>query len=125
MKVLHTFADVVNPRINLSATVNTEPQTSKDNLLMLILITLFAAGILLGWIFRKIRKLEKISGKLTFAAIALLLFLLGLGVGTREEVRSHLDSLGLTGLLIAIFSIAGSILFAWITWKVFYRKHEG
>lgn len=92
---------------------------------MLILITLFAAGILLGWIFRKIRKLEKISGKLTFAAIALLLFLLGLGVGTREEVRSHLDSLGLTGLLIAIFSIAGSILFAWITWKVFYRKHEG
>ncbi len=91
---------------------------------MLILITLFIVGILLGWILRKLKNLEKISGKLTFAAIALLLFLLGLGVGTRDEVRSHLDTLGLTGLLIAVFSIAGSILFAWITWKIFYRKHE-
>lgn len=91
---------------------------------MLILITLFIVGILLGWLFRKLKNLEKISGKLTYAAIALLLFLLGLGVGTKDEVRNHLDSLGLTGLLIAVFSIAGSILFAWITWKLFYRKHE-
>ena len=91
---------------------------------MIILISLFLLGILLGWMFRKIEKLEAISGRLTFASIALLLFLLGLGVGANDEVRNHLDTLGLTALLIAVFSIAGSILMAWLTWKLFYRKNE-
>jgi uncharacterized transporter YbjL len=91
---------------------------------MIILISLFTLGILLGWVFRKAEKLEAISGKLTFGAIALLLFLLGLGVGVNDEVRKHLDTLGLTALLIAAFSVAGSILMAWLTWKLFYRKNE-
>jgi len=91
---------------------------------MIILISLFSLGILFGWVFRKIERLEALSGKFTFAAIALLLFLLGLGVGANDEVRTHLDTLGLTGFLIALFSIAGSIFMAWLTWKLFYRRNE-
>lgn len=91
---------------------------------MIILVTLFSLGILLGWLFNKQKRLEAISGKLSLASIALLLFLLGLGVGAKDEVRNHLDTLGLTGLLIAVFSIAGSLLLAWITWKIFYQKSE-
>lgn len=91
---------------------------------MIILISLFTFGILLGYIFRKKDKLEAISGKLSYVAIALLLFLLGLGVGVNKEIRSHLDSLGLTALLIAAFSIAGSIFMAWIIWKLFYKTNE-
>ena len=91
---------------------------------MLILISFFAGGILLGWIFRNLRGIEPVSGKLTLLAIVLLLFMLGLGVGTQDEIREHLDKLGLTGLLIALFSIAGSVFFAWITWKLFYKKNE-
>jgi len=91
---------------------------------MIILISLFSLGILLGYIFRKKERLEAISGKLTFVAIALLLFLLGLGVGVNDEIRNHLDTLGLTALLIASFSIAGSIFMAWLTWKIFYKRNE-
>lgn len=91
---------------------------------MIILIGLFSLGILLGWVFRRVERLEAISGKLTFVAIALLLFLLGLGVGVNDEVRNHLDTLGLTALLIATFSVAGSIFMAWLTWKLFYRRNE-
>ena len=92
---------------------------------MIIILSIFALGILLGWLFKKTKKLERISGKLSMASIALLLFLLGIDVGAKEEVRSHLDTLGLTGLLIALFSIAGSLFFAWITWRIFYWKNEG
>ncbi len=91
---------------------------------MIILISLFSLGILLGWLFRKIERLEVFSGKLTFGAIALLLFLLGLGVGVNDEVRNHLDTLGLTAFLIAVFSVAGSISMAWLTWKIFYKRNE-
>ncbi len=91
---------------------------------MLILISVFLIGILLGWLFRKKEKLEFVSGKLTLVSIAALLFLLGLGVGINDEVRNHLDTLGLTGLLIALFSVAGSIFTAWITWNIFYKKNE-
>ncbi len=92
---------------------------------MIILLSIFALGIWLGWLFKRIKNLEAISGKLSFVSIAFLLFLLGIGVGAKEEVRSHLDTLGLTGLLIALFSTAGSIFLAWLTWKIFYRKNEG
>ena len=79
----------------------------------------------MGWLFKKTKNLEGISGKLSMASVALLLFLLGIDVGAKEEIRNHLDTLGLTGLLIAIFSIAGSLFFAWITWRIFYRKNGG
>lgn len=89
---------------------------------MVILIGIFILGILLGWLFRRIKKLESFSGKLIFVSIALLLFLLGWGVGANDDIRNHLDTLGLTGLLIALFSISGSILMAWVTWKLFYVR---
>lgn len=89
---------------------------------MLAILAIFAAGIILGLIFRKWEKPRLISERLSGIAVGLLLFLLGTGVGMNREIRSHIDTLGLTALLIALFAVAGSLLTATVTWYLFFRK---
>jgi len=89
---------------------------------MIILLLIFAAGIALGFLLRKKDSIVKLASKASSLAVVLLLFTLGFGVGANEEVRLHLDTLGLTALLIALFAIAGSLVTARITWYLFFRE---
>ncbi len=89
---------------------------------MLGILGVFISGILLGWLLRKRSGIVKLSSKLSAVAVGLLLFILGLGVGINDEIRQHLDSLGLTAFLLALFAIAGSLLTAKITWHLFFRE---
>ena len=92
---------------------------------MLFVLGSFLLGILIGIVFRHVHWLEPLSGKLTQGAVIVLLFLLGLGVGLNEEIRNHLDVLGLQGLLIACFAVAGSLLLSWVIWILYYKRNEG
>ncbi len=89
---------------------------------MYLILAIFATGIMLGLLLRKQEKIRIWSSRFSSAAVALLLFLLGTGVGMNREIRTHLDTLGLTALLIAVFSIAGSLVTARLTWYLFFRK---
>jgi len=91
---------------------------------MVLVLASFVTGIVAGFLLRRIQWIERISGRLTMVAVVALLFLLGFGVGTNEEIRSHLDILGLHGFLIAVFSLAGSLLTGWIIWKIYYNRYE-
>ncbi|MFW5915977.1 MAG: LysO family transporter, partial [Bacteroidota bacterium] len=62
---------------------------------MIIVVVLLVIGILLGYLLRDQSKILWISSKLTDGAIFLLLFFLGVTVGTNEKIISNFQNIGL------------------------------
>lgn len=87
---------------------------------MFIVIGCMLAGIVAGYLLRK-RKLRFIH-RVILALIWLLLFLLGLEVGTNDKVISQFDHLGLEAFLLAFAGTLGSIIFAGILWLTVRTK---
>ena len=91
---------------------------------MVTVLLLMTLGIILGWILHKKKKFLKITSELTNWAIYLLLFLLGLSVGTNEKILNNFNQIGTQAILITLFAVAGSILTSWLTYIFFFKKDE-
>jgi uncharacterized membrane protein YbjE (DUF340 family) len=91
---------------------------------MLLVIGFLIIGISLGFINRN---KKKISPKIDLSiniTIYLLLFTLGLKAGSDDAIVSRLHNLGITALIISIFTIVGSVLLAWLTYSLFFKKNK-
>lgn len=82
-----------------------------------------SGGILVGYLFRNVR-LKGISS-LSMVLIWMLLFILGVDVGGNEAIINNLGTLGLESLLLACAATFGSIVFAYILWKISLRRAAG
>lgn len=83
------------------------------------------AGMVLGYFLRTKKNLLKLSNKSTLWIIFLLLFFMGVSVGSNSDVMNNLDTIGLRGLQMAIVTILGSVLLSWIVYiLVFKTKSE-
>ena len=91
---------------------------------MIIVLLLMAAGGLVGWWLGKFPLLMKINDRLISWAIYLLLFLLGVSVGTNKTVIRSLDSIGFEALLLTIGALAGSIAMGWIIYRTFFHLNN-
>lgn len=91
---------------------------------MITVLVLMTVGVAIGWILHKKRKFLKITNELTNWAIYLLLFLLGVSVGTNDKILANFDQIGLQAILITVFAVAGSILVSWLTYHIFFKKDE-
>jgi len=89
---------------------------------MLPVLILLAAGILFGRLFRNNLSGIKLIDRITTASIYLLLFLMGISIGTNKEIVSNLSNLGITALIITAFSLAGSILLSILVYRLFFRN---
>ena len=78
-------------------------------------------GIALGYLFRKKTILQKTS-KTTGYTICLLLFLLGISVGSNSEIINNLPSLGGQAFILAFAGTLGSVLAAWAINKLIFKK---
>lgn len=78
-------------------------------------------GITVGFILRNNIKLTLIN-HLIFGVVLLLLFLMGLSIGTDNKLISVLPSLGLQAIIISFFSTFGSIIAGWIIWIKLFKK---
>ena len=87
---------------------------------MFIVIACMLAGIVAGYLFRKL-KLRFIH-RVILVLIWLLLFLLGLEVGTNDQVIRQFSQLGFEAFLLAFAGTLGSILFAGILWLTVRTK---
>jgi uncharacterized membrane protein YbjE (DUF340 family) len=62
-------------------------------------------------------------------AIYLLLFLLGVAIGTNEVIVKNLPALGFKALLISLGGVLGSVLVAWLAYRLWFAPkksdHEG
>ena len=76
---------------------------------LLNLIIPLAAGILLGYLLRNRKriKLEKAS----LAVIAILIFSLGFGIGSNNELLNAMPKVGFNALIISVLTILFSIAF--------------
>ena len=87
---------------------------------MFIIILIMGFGILLGWLFRK-KKLTFL-GKIINVLIWVLLFLLGVEVGSDERIVNGIATLGLEGIVIAVAAVSGSVALAYFLWKTVASK---
>ena len=92
---------------------------------MIELLVIMFLGMVLGYFLRNRSKFIHISNKLGIIIIYLLLFVLGISVGLNETIISKIDTIGLKALIITIGALMGSLIFAYITYKLFFvPKHE-
>lgn len=78
-------------------------------------------GIALGYLIRKKKALVFINNKLVMWAIYLLLFLLGVAIGTNQVILNNLPTLGFNAFLISISTILGSVLVAWLGYLLWFK----
>lgn len=90
---------------------------------MFTVIGIMFAGIALGYLLRKVELLQKIGKPISYT-ILLLLFLLGISVGSNQDIVNNLAHLGGQALLIASAGTAGSVLAAWAVYNLFFKERS-
>ncbi|NDV82179.1 LysO family transporter [Bacteroides sp. 51] len=87
---------------------------------MFIIIGIMLTGMLTGYLLRN-KRLHWIHKVIT-VLIWLLLFLLGIDVGSNEAIIKGLHTIGLEAAIITIGAVVGSTLFAWGLWYFIYER---
>lgn len=86
---------------------------------MLKIVMIMLCGIGTGYLLRN-KKMRAI-GRVVTMLIWLLLFLLGIEVGSNPRIVNGLQTLGLEAIVLTLAGSAGSVLFAWALWKMVNR----
>ena len=107
----------------------TEPITPADSLIihrnqMWLILILLIAGTLTGILMAGRKKFNFFSEKITGLAIYILLFFMGLSVGSNPEIMRNLSEIGLQSLIIAAFAVAGSIILSGLSYYFFFRNEK-
>ncbi|HEY5510032.1 MAG TPA: LysO family transporter [Prolixibacteraceae bacterium] len=89
---------------------------------MVSILLVLSAGILTGLVIIRKPNLHKVNNELMNWAIYLLLFMLGISVGTNKEVIDNLGKIGYEAVAIAFASITGSVLLAALLFKVLFKQ---
>ena len=77
-------------------------------------------GMLIGYLLRN-KRLHWIHKVIT-VLIWLLLFLLGIDVGSNEAIIKGLHTIGMEAAIITIGAVIGSTLCAWGLWYLIYLR---
>lgn len=88
---------------------------------MFTVIGIMFGGIAVGYLLRRVALLQKIGKPISYT-ILLLLFLLGISVGSNEAIVNNLTRLGGQALLIALAGTVGSVLAAWGVYYFFFQE---
>jgi len=87
-------------------------------------ILIMLLGIVVGVWLRTKPKLVLLNDRLTTYAIYLLLLLLGISIGSNKTIVSNLPILGVKAFLITLGAVFGSVLLAFVTYRVFFKPKE-
>jgi len=91
---------------------------------LITVVSIMAGGMLLGFLLRAKQRIVSGNEKLINYAIYLLLFLLGVSIGSNEQIMSSLSTLGLMALVVAMGAVAGSVLAGFLVFKLFFKKND-
>ena len=97
---------------------------------MFIVILFIFLGIGIGYVVRTRMSARKttiatLTAKATTWLIWLLLFMLGLEVGSNEQIIAALPTLGVEALLLSACAVLGSCALAWALWKTTKERRKG
>lgn len=90
---------------------------------MFSIVMTMLAGVLIGHFLRNGKRVGKIE-KSTSITIFVLLFVLGLSVGSNNVIIDNLGRFGWQAAVIAILGMGGSIIAARIVFQLFFKKGE-
>ena len=90
--------------------------------MILLLIICGIVGGLLGWRLRN-RNLSYVSPTVTIL-VCLLLFIMGIEIGSDETALRQLNEMGWVSFVIAVFAILGSGAVTWAFYFFFNRKRS-
>lgn len=88
---------------------------------MFYIILTMLAGVVIGYILRKVKALSHI-GKAVSLTIYIMLFFLGVKIGANEQILKGLSGIGLQALVLALAGAAGSIFLASLVYRIFFKK---
>jgi uncharacterized membrane protein YbjE (DUF340 family) len=86
-------------------------------------LVFLGAGVAAGYVLRKRPKVVKASSKATTVAVWLLLLVMGIAVGSDEQVVGRFHELALQAGVISLASIAGSIAATLLICGWIFRNH--
>lgn len=81
------------------------------------------AGVVIGHFLRNGKKVENIE-KTTSITIFVLLFVLGLSVGSNKVIIENMGHFGWQAAVLAVLGMSGSIVAARIVYRLFFKKGE-
>ena len=87
---------------------------------MLIIVAIMLCGIAVGYLFRN--KNTRFVSHVITVLIWLLLFLLGIEVGSNPRIVMGMQTLGIEALVLTIGGAVGTTLCAWLLWIYVSRK---
>ena len=87
---------------------------------MLKIVMIMLCGMGTGYLLRN--KKMSFIGRIITALIWVLLFLLGIEVGSNPRIVNGLQTLGLEAIILTIGGSAGSALFSWALWRYVTAK---
>jgi uncharacterized membrane protein YbjE (DUF340 family) len=90
---------------------------------MFVIIGIMFGGVAIGYLLRKFAIVKKSAVGIPYT-IYLLLFFLGISVGTNRSIMENLSKLGFEAFLIAFAGTFGSVLAAWGVYHFFFKKRE-
>lgn len=79
---------------------------------MLLIITALLLGIIVGYFRLLSDRIVRLTKPVSLIGLLLLIFLLGVKIGDEPRVTQHLGEIGVQGLLIALFAVVGTLIFA-------------
>ena len=95
---------------------------------MFNIISVMIAGIGIGYVLRNLKFLQKVE-KTTSVTIFLLLFVLGVSIGSNSLIINNLGKFGSQAIVLASLSFCGSMLASLGVVRLFFKKggdsHEG
>ncbi len=90
---------------------------------MFYLILTMLVGVVAGLMMRKVKALSHI-GKAISVTIYVMLFFLGVKIGADRNILANLSTLGVQALLLALAGAMGSVFFAALLYRFFFRTED-
>ena len=90
---------------------------------MFTIISIMFIGIGIGYLMRNVQMLQKVE-KSASLTILLLLFVLGVSIGSNRLIVDNLGRFGWQAAVLASLSITGSMLASLMVFHLFFKKEE-
>ena len=87
---------------------------------MFSIVATMLTGISLGYLFRHKSILQN-TEKTISMTIFLLLFIMGITIGSNDELISNLGNFGWQAAVISVSATCGSVLAAWLVMRFFFH----
>lgn len=91
---------------------------------MFTVIIVMILGMFVGYVLRERQRLAKHIDTIVTWAIFILLFLLGISVGTNKTILGNIDTIFLQVIILTLGAVMGSVVIAYFTYRFFFKKYE-